>query len=134
MPLTKNRDTLMRDPALLSIPVAAGVRIFQGALVAVSAAGFAQGGATATTLTAAGRAEMEVDNTAGAAGAAAIEVRRGVFQFRNHGADAITQADLLKDAWIVDDETVARTNGGATRSRAGKIVGVETGGVWVEIL
>jgi hypothetical protein len=132
MPLAKERNTSMRDPAINAFPVAAGVKVFQGSLVALSAAGLAQPGGTASTLTAAGRAEETVDNTGGAAGAVMVTVRRGVFQFRNAAGDAITQADVNKDCFIVDDETVARTNGGNTRSIAGKVRGVDTAGVWVE--
>ncbi len=132
MALNKPRDTIERSGVLLSIPVAAGAILYQGALVAVTATGFASPGAVATTLKGAGRAETTVDNTGGADGAKSITVKRGVFRFKNHGADAITQADLLADCFIVDDETVARTNGGNTRSRAGKIVGVEATGIWVD--
>jgi hypothetical protein len=132
MPLAKERSTLARDPMIGAQPVAANVKIFKGALVAFSAAGLLTPGATAATLTAAGRAEETVDNTGGAAGALTCPFRRGVFQFRNHAADAIVQADIGKDCFIVDDETVARTNGGATRSVAGKVRGVDGGGVWVE--
>ncbi len=132
MPLSKNRNTIMREPVLNAFPVAAGVRIFQGALVAASTLGLAQPGATATTLTGAGRAEEEADNTAGAAGAINVTVRRGVFQFKNLAGDPVVQADINKDCFIVDDETVAKTSGGATRSVAGKVRGVDAGGVWVE--
>jgi hypothetical protein len=126
MPLAKERNTMMRDPAINAFPVAAGVKIFQGSLVALSAAGLAQPGATATTLTAAGRAEETIDNTGGAASALNVTVRRGVFLIRN-------AADVNKDCFIVDDETVAKTNGGNSRSIAGKVRGVDTAGVWVEI-
>jgi hypothetical protein len=37
------------------------------------------------------------------------------------------------DCYIVDDQTVAKTNGTATRSIAGKIRAVDAQGVWVEI-
>ena len=133
MPLAKERNTIMRDPVMNAFPVAATVRIFQGSLVALSAAGLAQPGATATTLTAAGRAEETVDNSSGAAGALTVTVRRGVFQYKNLGIDPVVQADVNKDCFIVDDETVAKTNGGNTRSIAGKVRGVDGAGVWVEI-
>ncbi|MFZ1680357.1 MAG: hypothetical protein WAT70_05000, partial [Rhizobiaceae bacterium] len=92
----------------------------------------AQGGATATTLTAAGRAEQRVDNSDGAAAAKSIRVRSGVFRWNNSAAgDAITAAEIGDECFIVDDNTVAKTNGGATRSVAGKIVNVDAHGVWV---
>ena len=36
------------------------------------------------------------------------------------------------DCYIVDDQTVAKTNGGATRCVAGKVWDVDAEGVWVE--
>jgi hypothetical protein len=123
----------MRDPSLNGLPIAANVKINAGALVATSAAGLAQPGATALNLVAAGRAEEMVDNTGGAASALTVQVRRGCFQFKNLGADPVVQADWGKDCFIHDDETVAKTNGGNTRSIAGKVRGVDSGGVWVEI-
>ena len=63
-----------------------------------------------------------------------MRVRRGVFQFQNSSAgDLIALANLGADCYIVDDQTVALTNGTNTRSVAGKIRDVDAGGVWVEI-
>ena len=132
MPLAKERSTLSRDANIDSQPVAANVVIYKGALVAFSAAGLLQPGAVAATLTAAGRVEETIDNTGGAAGARSCTFRRGVFQFKNSGADPVTQADMYKDCYIVDDETVARTSGSGARSIAGKVRGVDAGGVWVQ--
>ena len=50
---------------------------------------------------------------------------------RPHGY-SVVQADLGKTCYIVDDETVAKTDGTATRSAAGKVVGLDSDGVWVE--
>jgi len=132
MALNKPRDTIERGRDLIVAPVAAATIIYQGALVALSAAGNAVPGSVAATLKAIGRAEETIDNSTGAAGAQSVRVKRGVFRFKNHGADACVQADTLADCFIVDDETVAKTNGGNTRSRAGKILEVEATGVWVE--
>jgi hypothetical protein len=64
-----------------------------------------------------------------------ITIRRGeAFKFKNSAGDAVTQAELGKTCYIVDDETVSKSNaGGNTQSAAGKVVGVEADGVWVEI-
>lgn len=132
MPLAKERSTLARDAFINAQPVAANVKIYKGSLVAYSAAGLLQPGATATTLIAAGRAEETVDNTGGAASALNCTFRRGVFQFKNLAGDPVVQADIGKDCFIVDDETVAKTNGTNTRSVAGKVRGVDSAGVWVE--
>lgn len=131
MPLTQDRNTPMKATEVLVVPVAAGVRIFGGALVMANAAGLALSGSTAVGQTYLGRAEEYVDNRDGAAGAASVEVRRGkAFKWANDGS--VTQAHLLKTAYIVDDEAVAATDGGGTRSASGRIVGVDADGVWVE--
>ncbi len=128
--LAKDRDTPKRDGKLLGYPVAAGQRIYAGALVVLQA-GYARGGLTALNLIAVGRANGPVDNTGGAVGAATIEVERGVFRFAQDGT--ITQANVGATCFIVDDQTVAAGNGGGTRSAAGIVRGLEPGGVWVEI-
>lgn len=117
----------------LDVPVEANTLIEAGNLVVLNAAGFAEQASTALNLRAAGRAEQTVNNLGGAQGARAVRVRRGVFKWINSAAtDQITQADLLNDCYIVNSSQVARTNGSNTRSRAGKVVGVEADGVWVE--
>lgn len=132
MALAKDRNTPQRTGDLQVHPVAATKKIYIGALVALNASGYAQPGATATTLTAVGVAEEQVDNSAGSNGDASVTVRRGVFKFKNH-SDAVTRADVGKTCYIVDDETVAKTDGTGTRSAAGKVIGLETDGVWVEV-
>lgn len=132
-PLTADRNTPWKDTDTLSVPVAANVKIHAGSLVAANAAGFAVPGAVATTLTYLGRSEQFVDNTGGADGAKTLLVRRNkAFKWRNHGADPVTQAEFGKIVYIVDDETVAKTHGGNTRSEAGRVVQIESDGVWVE--
>lgn len=135
MTLTAERDTQAKDGKILSVPVAASTKILAGALVAINASSLAVPGATSTTLKAAGRANQTVDNTAGAAGALSVEVEKGVFKYKNSTAgDLITLADHNNDCFIVDDEQVAKTNGGSTRSIAGKVYDVDATGVWVKFL
>lgn len=129
--LNKDRNTPEREGVILSLPMAAGATIYAGSLVALNAAGFAAPGSTSATLKAAGRAE-EYRVNSGSNGDAAIRVRRGVFKFSNAAADPVTA--LLSTCYIVDDQTVAATNGTNTRSAAGKVLEIETDGVWVEIL
>ena len=132
--LTEDRATEQTKGKLLSVPVAATALIHGGALVVANATGYAAPGSTATGLTVLGMATERVDNSAGADGEQRIEVRRGrAFKFENEGGDAVGQADLLQDCYIVDDQTVAATDGTGTRSRAGRVVGVDDDGVWVEI-
>lgn len=133
MALATDRNTPMKDGELVSLPVAAAKKIFAGALVAVDANGYVTPGAVATTLIYLGRAEELADNSAGANGAISVLVRRKkAFKFKNAAADLVVQADLGKTCYIVDDETVAKTNGTSTRSAAGKVIAVDADGVWVE--
>ena len=133
--LTAARNTPRFEPdAPVSLPMAAAMLIYGGALVALNATGFASKGVTATTLKQFGRAEETVDNSAGAAGAKNINVHPGIFRWANSAAaDLITIAEIGADCFIVDDQTVAKTNGAASRSRAGKVVGVDSSGVLVQM-
>lgn len=130
--LAADRNTPRReDRTVESHPMKGGVTIFAGALVCLDAAGWAIPGATAVGLTALGRAEGR--RTAVVNGDANIRIRRGVLQFANSAAgDAITRIDIGKPAYVVDDQTVAKTSGGATRSIAGTIRDVDAQGVWLE--
>lgn len=131
MALTQDRNTTMKATEVLVVPMAANTRIFAGALVVANGTGFAAPGSTALNLSYLGRAEEFVDNRGGTAGAAHIEIRHGkAFCWANDGT--ITQAHLFKTAYIVDDETVAAGDATGTRSAAGRIVGIDTHGVWVE--
>jgi hypothetical protein len=132
--LTADRNTPARDGKTFSFPVKAASKIFAGSIVVIDATGFAVKGSVATTHKTVGRATEQVDNSAGANGAVNVEVERGVFRFANSAAaDLIALADVGADCYIVDDQTVAKTNGAATRSVAGKIRDVDANGVWVEI-
>lgn len=132
--LTKERDTteIMQDAKFLYLPVKGGATIYQGALVALDANGYAIPGKKATGLTAAGRAEETVENK-GADGEAFIRVARGVFVFNNTAttSNKIGAAHVLKSCYIEDDQTVTALATGA--SAAGLVVRVDEDGVAVEI-
>lgn len=131
--LTQARNTPKQSAEQLGVPVAAGAKIYAGSIVVANANGYAAPGSLATTLTYLGRANETVDNTNGANGAVSVKVdRKQAFKFANLAADLVTQAELGKTCYIVDDQTVAKTTGGATRSAAGKVVGIDADGVWVE--
>jgi hypothetical protein len=113
-----------------SLPVAAGVKIYKGAIVVLSG-GNAEPGVTGLNLISAGRAEEDADNTGGGAGAISVRVRRGTFAWNSGAAgDAITEANIGAPAYIIDDNTVGLTNGGgggaATRSVAGTIFDIDS--------
>lgn len=131
--LTQPRNT----PELLGSvhhgDVAAGVTIYQGALLCRDAAGNVTPGATATGLVGIGRAEETVDNSGGAAGDATVRYASGVFRFENSGGDPIDKSHIGGKAYVVDDQTVAATDGTGTRSPAGVIEKVDAQGVWVRL-
>lgn len=132
--LTQDRNTHSRAGELHHPPVAGSVEIFAGSIVMLNATGYATPGAAATGQICAGRAEEHVDNSAGADGDKNVTVRSGVFKFANSAsADEITLAEIGDNCYIVDDQTVAKTDGTGARSVAGKVVDVESDGVWVRM-
>ncbi len=129
--LTGPRPTLARDGNTVGHPVKGVTTIYQGSLVALDAAGWLVPASSVATLIVVGRAKQGVVN-AGANGAETVEVERGTFRWANSAAaDAIARTEIGKDVFAVDDQTVAKTNGGGTRSIAGKVVDVDAQGVWV---
>lgn len=131
MALTGPRMTDSVEGVDRVFPVAAGVKIWQGALVAL-VAGLAQPGSIVAGGLGLGRAEQTVDNTGGIAGALAVKVRRGVFKFANAAADPVGANQVGRNCYILDDATVAATDGGnGARSVAGLVHQVDADGVWV---
>ena len=129
--LTTERDTSQREGRDYAVQAAASKTFFAGGILALDATGKGTPGATATTLKGLGRIKRTV--TSGAADTVLVDYERGVFRFANSAAgDAITAADIGASAWMVDDQTVAKTNGTNTRSIAGVIRDVDALGVWVE--
>ena len=56
------------------------------------------------------------------------------FPFKNStSTDEITRAEIGDNCYIIDDETVAKTDGSSARSIAGKIVDLDSAGVWVSV-
>lgn len=79
-----------------------------------------------------GVAQETVDNSAGANGAKTIRVRRGCFKFQQNATITETHVDAF--AKLVDDQSVAveTTPTTQTSSTLGRIVQVDSDGVWVE--
>ena len=115
--LTDVRDTpeIANGAKVIAVPVKGGTTIYQGALVALDASGYAIPGKKAESLTAVGRAEETVTNT-GADGELVIRVARGVFVFDNTAtaANKITAAHVLKPCYMEDDHTVTALATGAS--------------------
>ncbi|MFC6444572.1 hypothetical protein [Shinella zoogloeoides] len=129
--MSEGRQLVEIAPDYSDPPVKGGVTIHQGALV-VMEGGLAVPGKTATNLTAVGFALKTVKNT-GADGSVTVPCKRGTFRLFNQGADAVTAGDISKDCFVVDDQTVAKTNGTNTRSVAGKVIAIDAAGVFVRV-
>jgi len=132
MSLSAARTTPARAGTTLSLKIAADTVIYEGALVCRDANGRAVPGSVATTLRGVGRARATYDNSGGANDALDVEVDLGIFRYGNSAStDAIATADIGNTCYVVDDETVAKTNGTNTRSKAGVVHDVDDSGVWV---
>lgn len=130
--LTNVRDTseLALGGKCLALPVKGATTIYQGAIVAIDANGYAIPGKKAADLKAAGRAEETVENKGGD-GDAVIRVSRGTFVFENSTSGKIAAADVLGLCYMEDDQTVTKTGTGA--SVAGLVIRVDDEGVAVEM-
>lgn len=128
--LAKDRKTARFDssqaivPRVLAYGIGPAAVIFGGAIFAVNAAGYAVPGSADPSLRVVGVSARRYDNSTGAAGAISGECETGCWAFDNAtGSDAITIADLERMAYVVDDHTLARDDGGGTRPPAGTIKG-----------
>ena len=109
----------------MEFPVAATTHHFVGALVATNNAGFTVVPTASTSLVAQGVCIEEANNT-GSAGAIKCKIQAGTFSFfMGGGGDALTIADRGKIVYMIDDQTVGKTNGSNTRSPAGYLVDVQ---------
>jgi len=132
--MTKGRRVIERDGESVSHPLAAGAKIYGGAL-AVLDGGYLKPGRTAVGLKAVGVSTDDADNSGGAAGAISVTVcRRPAFQFANFAADLVGRPHIGGTAYVIDDQTVAATDGAGTRSAAGRIIDVDAAGVWIEFV
>lgn len=130
--LVQDRDTRARSGHRREPPVKAATKIYAGAMVAIDTNGLAVPVSTALNLKVIGRCERQVDNSAGANGDLNAPTLTGVYRFDNSAStDAIALKDVGSTCYAVDDHTVAKTDGGGTRSAAGTIFDVDTLGVWV---
>lgn len=135
--LTQERNTprMGDDIHPHDFPIAANVKIYAGAMVAIDATLKQARPARATaTDKVVGRAPTTYDNTGGSAAGFTMAAEAGIFRYGNSSSsDAITQADVGNTCYVVDDQTVAKTDNSAARPAAGKIVAVDAYGVWVRL-
>lgn len=152
--LTQNRPTIQEGDRTIADrvnpPVAAGVILFGGAMVAIAGAGSPNAGfcqkvivpTPAGGLTIIGRSDRQYDNSGsgviagsgnGTAGNINASVLQGVFKWDNGiGGDVLTAADIGFPCFASDDHTVNRTDSAGTRPYAGIVQSVDPDGVWVE--
>lgn len=129
------RQTPRRGIGLVVVPVKADAVIRAGFMVCLDATGFAIEAKAATGLTYLGRAEEFVDATNFADGDLGINVTTGnanAFLYANSATDPVTQASFGLACFIEDAETLAATDNAGTLSKAGRVVGIDENGVWVE--
>jgi len=112
--------------------VGAAVLIYKGASLCWNATGYLVPAAATLGFTFAGIAQEQVDNSAGAAGAAEVKFLSGVsVKMVNSAISAIAQAHMGEPAYVEDDLTV-RSAPGASGVIAGIIERIDAdGGVWV---
>jgi hypothetical protein len=111
-----------------SYPMDATAQIWEGGIVALDNTGYAVPGSTSTTLLAVGVAQ-ESKLAGSVDGDTQILVHTGVF-FLNVDT-AFSQTNVGSLCYIVDDQTVSMT--ATSRSIAGTVAAVDTGGAWVAI-
>lgn len=122
-------DTPERSGTMLNLPVAATTKIYAGTLVALNATGYLVSASNTAGLRVIGRAEADVDNSAGADGDLSADVKISVFRFDNSGANALTIADIGATAFVEDNQTVAST--ASNKVKAGRVMAIDDDGVWI---
>ena len=128
---TEGRNTKRRNADRVSGLVNSGATIYTGTLVTrLASGGNLVPGGTASAGVVVGVAEETVVGD----GVKTLEYSRGCFQFANSASgDLIAAGDIGATCYIVDNDTVAKTDNSAARKAAGKIIDVDAGGVWVEV-
>lgn len=132
--LAKDRMIKQKGNTHHNDPMAADTVIYTGAFVVLDSSGNAAPASTATGLIPRGVCKESADNTGGSAGDVRVDTLSGVFPFKNSAStDACSRATIGDTVYIVDDQTVAKTDGTGTRSAAGKCVDFDDDGVWVSV-
>lgn len=117
------KDVRRQPGEILAFPVEEAVKIYEGALVMVNAAGYAVPGADTTNCFFVGVADETVDNTSGADGAKVVKVRtNGVITVAS--AASLTQANNMDTVYLADDQTVDLAANVTNDLIVGKIVEV----------
>ena len=115
------------------VPCKGAVNVFAGTIVVLDANGFGTKASVATGLIVMGIAQKQVDNSTGADGDKNLIYKPSTVRLSNLASDPIVQSDLGKVCYIADDQTVAKTSGTGTRSVAGRVLAVDSVGVFVAV-
>lgn len=125
-------------PELWTLGVKTATTIVNGTIVCTDSTGYAVPARTALGLYVYGCAQpgsppsgLAADNTTGASGAVSVNVLSGVFPWANSTAGDAIPFGYTGPCYLVDNQTVALTDGEGTRSFAGMVQQVDTVGVWV---
>ena len=128
--IERNTDSLLSSgvPPFRQFPVAGGEKILYGTIVLVAPQGIIEGQTTVGAI-GAGVARATVDNLTGSNGDKRCDVGFGVYYFANSsGGDAISEANFGSLCYVVDNQTVAKTDGSGTRSKAGTVFDINVYG------
>lgn len=109
-----------------SVPVASGVKLYQGAIVCIDSSGYATTAAAASGNRPAGIAVYQADNSAGTSGAINVLVEKGCGVYYANGSAAI--ADQEVPVYATADDTFTTTSG--TSGRFGVIKKVVLSTAW----
>lgn len=127
--LTSDLSTPCRLGRQYVHPLAAGVKAFSGGIAVLDATGNCRPAITATGLTACGVFQETVDNLLGSAGDKVVRVEKGVFGFLTDGT--INRTHIGRTVYLLDDQTVAATNGSGRRSPAGTLDDFDGNHAWI---
>lgn len=119
--LTSDAQRVEKEGRLVDMPVAASVQIYKGAILMRNPAGYVLPAASLSGAVMAGVSYEAKDNSNGSAGDESLRVEtERAFEFEGAG---FTQADLLKEVYAADDNTV-QLAAGTDLVKVGKIIEV----------
>lgn len=128
-----DRQTAYKDAVLVGFYVKAATTIYAGNLVAVDSTGYAVPAADTAGHKVVGIADEYVDNSTGASAAETVTVRsKCAVLLNNDDTNTVVQADVGGHVYV-NDATTVDNDGGTNAVVAGRCLGIETAGVWVEL-
>lgn len=128
-----DRNTDKRNGNDLYLGVAASTKVEAGHMGAVNAAGYVVPASDTAGLKVIGRIENTVDNTTGGNGGESVAILRNqAFHWANSATTPLTVADIGGNAYVEDSVTVTTDVGSTNNIVAGKILEINSKGVWVD--